>query len=359
MKILIFPCNTIEAIIKAKELTLAGHDVIGATSVTSEYEFDSSAYQLVTFLPFLTEPEFKEQLINLIEQKTVELVWSSIISVNSQISEHLAGTQAQTLSAPPVPKYKFPIEIISNEVQARRAYIKHLNTTLEQTVQMPVRLLRYFLSSIFQVPGESHFDKLLTIGTIFPDLPSNTDIVEIGTLWGRTAKAFCCFSQYFDKGNVLCIDPWSNGEGIVQDVNDEIDNLSFNIDGAGHFEIFVANLLAEHGAKVNYLRGFSADVVDKYLTPTQTVETKEFGVTHFQQKIGLLHIDGNHKYQCVVEDIENYVKHVVSGGWIIFDDYNWPYGDGVTRAADDYLNNNIESIELAFFSGGALFVKLK
>lgn len=359
MKILIFPCNTIEAIIKAKELTLAGHEIIGATSVASEYEFDSSAYKLVTYLPFLTEQTFKEQLRTLVAQKNIELVWSSIISVNSQISEYLADSQVQILSAPPVPKYKFPIEIISSEIAARRAYITSINNSIKQTEGMPTRLLCYFLSSIFKVPGESHFDKLLTIGTIFPALPPDTDIVEIGTLWGRTAKAFCCFSQYFDKGNVLCIDPWSNGEGIVQNVNKAIDNLSFNLDGEGHFEIFVANLLAEHGSKVNYLRGFSAEVLDEYLTPTKTIKTEEFGITHFQQRIGLLHIDGNHKYQSVVEDITNYVKHVVSGGWIIFDDYNWAYGDGVTKAADEYLINHIETIELAFFSGGALFVKLK
>ena len=90
-----------------------------------------------------------------------------------------------------------------------------------------------------------------------------------------------------------------------------------------------------------------------------SLTTKEFGKTEYSKKIGLLHIDGNHKYSDVIDDINNYAKRVVENGWIIFDDYNWAFGDGVTRAADEYLIDNIEKIELAFFVGGALFVHLK
>ena len=61
----------------------------------------------------------------------------------------------------------------------------------------------------------------------------------------------------------------------------------------------------------------------------------------------------------VTKDINNFAKEVISGGWIIFDDYNWKYGNGVKEASDRYLEENIKIIKQAFYSGGALFVNLK
>jgi hypothetical protein len=71
-----------------------------------------------------------------------------------------------------------------------------------------------------------------------------------------------------------------------------------------------------------------------------------------------LHIDGNHAYEAVKTDITAWERFVVDGGWIIFDDYNWPYGDGPRRVGDEFLEKNLAKISTAFVMGGALFIQL-
>ena len=45
-------------------------------------------------------------------------------------------------------------------------------------------------------------------------------------------------------------------------------------------------------------------------------------------------------------------------GWIIIDDYVWPWGDGPQRAGDEFLAEHHRKIGCAFVIGTALFVKL-
>ena len=90
----------------------------------------------------------------------------------------------------------------------------------------------------------------------------------------------------------------------------------------------------------------------------RTVATDEFGETAFTGKISLLHIDGNHEESAVAADVNAWVDLVVEGGWIVFDDYKWAYGVGPKVIADRYLRTSAKGIDRAFFSGGALFVKL-
>ena len=89
----------------------------------------------------------------------------------------------------------------------------------------------------------------------------------------------------------------------------------------------------------------------------RVVATDEFGETTFTGKIALLHIDGNHEESAVEADVQAWAGLVVKGGWIVFDDYKWPYGDGPRCVADRYIGLQGDRVQSACFSGGALFVK--
>lgn len=52
--------------------------------------------------------------------------------------------------------------------------------------------------------------------------------------------------------------------------------------------------------------------------------------------IDILHIDGDHRYEAVVADIERYVPHLTEGGIVIFDDYDLAHRD-VRRAVHELL----------------------
>jgi hypothetical protein len=46
---------------------------------------------------------------------------------------------------------------------------------------------------------------------------------------------------------------------------------------------------------------------------------------------------------------------VVSGGWVLLDDYRWAFGDGPKRAGDELLAGN--GFEQAFTLGDTLYLK--
>lgn len=56
-------------------------------------------------------------------------------------------------------------------------------------------------------------------------------------------------------------------------------------------------------------------------------------------KIDILFIDGDHRYNGVIEDWNNYKDLVVSGGYIVFDDYlDFKYSPKVKKAVDDIVS---------------------
>ena len=52
----------------------------------------------------------------------------------------------------------------------------------------------------------------------------------------------------------------------------------------------------------------------------------------WKRPIGLLWVDGCHEYQPVLQDIEDFVPHMLPGGWVVFDDAAGGKFPGVERA---------------------------
>jgi hypothetical protein len=88
------------------------------------------------------------------------------------------------------------------------------------------------------------------------------------------------------------------------------------------------------------------------------MEPNIIGSTDYSGHIAILHIDGNHSYASAKADVLAWSGFVVAGGWIIIDDYIWPYGDGPKRVGDEFLTENKEKIAVSFVIGSALFLQL-
>jgi predicted O-methyltransferase YrrM len=57
-------------------------------------------------------------------------------------------------------------------------------------------------------------------------------------------------------------------------------------------------------------------------------------------EIDILFIDGDHSYHSVIQDFNNYKDLVISGGYIVFDDYNdSQYSPEVKPAVNDIINS--------------------
>jgi predicted O-methyltransferase YrrM len=69
-------------------------------------------------------------------------------------------------------------------------------------------------------------------------------------------------------------------------------------------------------------------------------ETSSAAAAHFApSQLDWIYIDGDHHYEFVKADLEDYFPRLKPGGFITGDDYHYPgdWDDGVTRAVDEFL----------------------
>ena len=212
-----------------------------------------------------------------------------------------------------------------------------------------------FIRAAMSIPGESYEAKLLAFIEIARRCPDG-DIVEVGCLFGRSASLLAMLSRRYDLGRVLCVDPWSSeqidqGDATLAEASKVYDwsvwQLMFEINvipfGLGAAELS-AHALGE-GAEGLRRRG--------------PVETATFGKTRYDGQIAFLHIDGNHDYSHALADAQAWIPHMAAGGWIVFDDYVWDWGDGPKRVADAWIVDNAVRVRTYFVVGGAMFIQLR
>ena len=207
------------------------------------------------------------------------------------------------------------------------------------------------------IPGMCDHLKLRALCEITRDCPEG-DLVEIGSWWGKSAFILLRLAQTYGIGRLYCVDPWSDAHLVQGGAASVVDLVSTQYSAEEAFQVFLLNLRPYTNGDLNYLRCPSADGATRYRTGN-IITTAEFGNTRPVGAIALLHIDGNHSYACAKEDIASWAPAVAPGGWIIVDDYVWPFGDGPKRAGDEYLEAHADRIAMSFVTGSALFIRLR
>ena len=178
------------------------------------------------------------------------------------------------------------------------------------------------------------------------------DIVEIGSAWGRSAALLVLLARRYEIGHVLCVDPWASA--IQEEPTSEIDGLAAD----ESLRIFEINLAPLADGRLNYLRCASAEAARLYGSG-MTVTTEVFGQTRYAGEIALLQIDGRHSGAEAARDCALWSPQVAAGGWIVFDGYNRPVGDGPRRAADAFVARESGRIAAHFEAGSSLFLQLR
>ena len=149
------------------------------------------------------------------------------------------------------------------------------------------------------------------VGTCNPPIVA----VEIGSWYGKSSVMIAGGIRDGGGGILYAIDPFEGLDGYSvrrtgqRRATDFLDPFLQNINHAG---------LAEF---VRPIRGYSYDVAENWSTP-----------------IDLLFIDGDHEYEAVKRDFEDWSPHLREGGIIIFHDTNgsWP---GPTQLAREELHS--------------------
>lgn len=330
--------------------------VIGASSL--DYDVSRGQYPSWLHLPYITQPQFGDALRQAIEDLDIggiytpnPVVWNYLHRVLQEIA----------------PGVNLVNESPVNEALAGyRAARAHARILLERPLPLASRLVakpamsEIELAALFRhadlIPGMCDDEKICALHEIARYSVSG-DLVEIGSWWGKSAFVLAGLAKRYEIGNLLCVDPWSNEHLVQHDNEDLVDSVSAQMDASEALAVFEINLLLFNSNHVNYLRMPSTEGARHYLEH-RSATSEAFGITFYGGHIAILHIDGNHAYAEVKSDIVFWSDMVTCGGWIILDDYIWPYGDGPRRAGDEFMAEHGERIELAFVMGSALFIQL-
>jgi predicted O-methyltransferase YrrM len=158
--------------------------------------------------------------------------------------------------------------------------------------------------------------------------------VEIGVFTGSsiypTAKAL----KYLNQGTVYAIDPWSQEECVQGYAPGDPNYLWWSSIDLESIYLRFQSLLSQHE-------------LEPFCTTLRM--TSQAALSHFADgSIDILHIDGNHTADVALSDAGNWLPKVKEGGYIWFDDANWP----TTAKAVAYLQDRCE-INLAYSVGNA------
>lgn len=353
--VLVFPAGMPRSVAYLEGALAEGRKVIGASSLG--HDPVRERYPHWEYLPYVTASDFNDALRALVDRHGI----GGIFSPNPVVWDHLNRCLAQLapgvrlVNSAPVDKEMEPYR--RSLRLARDAISTPLQCAASGVAKPPAGALEIasLLRHADAIPGMCDFEKMRALCDVLRYAPSG-DLVEIGSWWGRSAFVLLRLAQIYGIGKLLCVDPWSDERLIQKDEKGMVDRVPVSADEA--LTVFQLNLLPYARDGLNYLRLPSEEALPRFLGDP-SVETPEFGRTTYSGGLALLHVDGNHSYSNARYDIVSWSGLVKSGGWIVVDDYIWPYGDGPMIAGDEFLEANIAGLSCAFVMGSALFIQVR
>lgn len=314
----------------------------------------TSLSKKVDFLPLIYESNFSNAFQLYLKSNGIQKIYAPVMSVYTFLKSFIKNNQLdiKLIGHSPIQEQEKLYHDLFEQGTKGHEFIMSIESQNTLT-QLDITAV---LRQSHLIYGESDKYKILAMMAIFAAAPKG-DVIEIGSLMGRTAFVLAFMSQHYNTGPVLTIDPWSASAAVQ---NDSPELFHKEMPEAWNLELlknaFVTNLLAINRDKFNYLRLPSIEGYEQYSRST-LVESSEFGKTSYSGKIAVIHIDGNHDFAFVKADCDAWLPHLKDNGWLILDDYVWAHGDGPKKIGDHILKEKSQHIKKAFTCGKALFVQ--
>ena len=352
---LLFPGGMPESLTQLSVLRTQGRRCIGASAIANDPA--RPIYPQWEIIPFVTDANFEPTLLSVLKAHSISHIFTRHPIIGRYLKQIIAKYQLTvTLDA---------AGFASDAIQQQHLMFTRIDAALAQpfTLDIPSQapaLNRMQMAAVMQqalrIEGQSSDEKIIALMEIFRSCPQG-DIVEIGSFWGRSACVLALLAKHYTIGSLLCLDPWTNDDAHQAGVSDNVNDEARDIDFDSAFHGFQLNLMPYSNQHINFIRGGAHEALAQY-KPAMEITTESFGTTRYSGKIACLHIDGNHDLPHITQDIADWVPHVIPGGWIIIDDYQWAFGDGPQIAADTWCAQHPQRIACAFATGSALFIKL-
>lgn len=349
-KILVFPSSMREGLVFLEQTRPLGMQIVGASSLRNDpnaKEFDHWLH-----LPRIWDQDFPARLELALVEQNIDLIFCPNCVAHPVIKTLI---EQGKISAKLLP-HQFYIELARWQKLEQRA--DAALAIARQVSSAEVRITRQeivsWLNYIDRIMGNSGEAKLAAMLGALACSPKG-DVVEIGAYFGKSAAWLLMAARFFDIGNVLAIDSWLMKASVQKDAPQLVQDLARVDCWDAIATAFFANLQPIGFDCFNVIRRTSIEALPTY--EKGIVHSDQFGTTSYSGEIALLHIDGNHDYSVVCNDVELWGKHLSNGGWLVLDDYCWPHGGGPKKAGDILLQNNSAKIKNSFVIDGALFIQ--
>lgn len=349
---LVFPAVGESAFRYLRRAVAHGERVMGAASVAVG-DFDA-AWGTLKHLPSIHEPNFEREFVSLLEQHAINRVYCPVSSVHDHVRRLIQARRwgVELVGMSPIREQMSEHYSLMRRAQSAHAFASVCGET--STVLAPIEVAGV-LRQAGLIYGESNDDKLAALIGVFTSAPSG-DVVEVGSLMGRSAFVLRYLSWRYGIGAVLTVDPWSAGEAVQhqspKDFQALVDEWDFEVLAEGFFVNMVPLCSDNHA----HLRMTSARGHEIY-TRERAATALNGKRVQFSGAISVLHIDGNHDFDAVRLDCELWLPHMQPHGWLVLDDYIWAHGDGPYRVGNSLLEKLAQQIDCSFTAGKALFVR--
>ncbi|MBT3830731.1 MAG: class I SAM-dependent methyltransferase [Gammaproteobacteria bacterium] len=358
--ILIFPASIEQSLQYYRKTHHQGITVVGASSL--EPDPAAKLFENWVRLPYISDEKFEKELLNTISTYNIGGIYTPHMAIWGHL-ERLLEKISPDGDVTLVNTFPFDEEIGEFDTAIEFAQELHSSDTfVDSCLTERPKLSTTEAAAIFHhaknIYGQCAREKILAMCDMARSAPRG-DLIEVGVFCGKSAFILAWLAKHYSVGNLLCVDPWSFEEALEQDDDTGIlADTAPRLDLSYAKKLFEINILPFSENHINFLQTTSV-LASKQYTPGFEVSGTAFGKTQYKGEIAVLHIDGNHAYEAVRLDLESWFPKLISGGWIIMDDYTWPFGDGPKRAADEFLAKNKERVLTYSIAGGALFIKTK
>lgn len=351
---LVFPAVNQMAVEYLRAARYREEQVVCAASMASDEI--GAEFGALHRIPSIYDDDFVQRFLALVEKHSIGRVFCPVASVHDFMRRFITSCSLniELIGQSPI---RQQVEQHRQLMARARRLLPLVEVCAENALPLSLLEVAAVLRQAALIYGESNDDKLAAIMGIFADAPTG-DVIEIGSLMGRSAFVLLYLAWRYRIGPVLTIDPWMQDAAIQRESPSEfqalVDEWDYEVLSEGFFVNMIPFRVEDHA----HIRQASENAFKVYDKGKAILSFMGEGV-HYLGKIAIIHIDGNHDYDCVKKDCELWLDKTLPGSWLILDDYIWAHGDGPYRAGNELLHDQPERIERAFVCGKALFVKFR
>jgi hypothetical protein len=351
MSILVFPSCLESAIPFVREAKAWDQTVIGASALDNDpYKASYDAWEK---LPYIGEAAFPDKLKEIVAKHGITQFYSPHVPSYLRLKEMLPLFPGLHLRG------EHPAKAQERKVRAKIEAAEHDKERLKRLTGRDDALREDFMAALLadavELFGECSREKMVALAAAFTDAPKG-DVIEIGSFFGKSAYVLNRLAAYFSIGPTLAVDPWSVDTCVQKESPAVIQDLAFVWDWELVFKGFLMALEARVAPPFNYMKATSESAWNHYRDKGE-ITSPEFGATKMVGKIAFLHIDGNHDEAAVTLDFDLWSQALAPAAWVVFDDYEWSWGDGPKKLVARIRAEQKNRIQKEFVAGGCAFLK--